>query len=1088
MPAFSSRLLPALRIALSLGGRVLLVLYFVVGALILVGREWILPDIDRHRARIEQQLTTAIGLPVRIAALKAHWRGWHPHLTIEGFMLADRAGQPALTFDRVEADIGWSSLWRLGLYFHRLEFIAPELDIRRDPQGQLFIAGLAVNLAGESDFADWLLAQRRIVVRDAKLIWRDERRGAPPLELDELNFELRNTWRHHDFGLTAIPPASTAARLDLRGALVGHDPADWASWRGQLYADLAELDFSAWRPWLDLPFEWTHGRGSARLWLQFANLLPTGVTAELHLNDVLLRLAPNRPALDLDHLDGRLAARRSETGFEGEIRRLTLATRDGIALPPTDVRLHLDTTARGEGGRFFANGLDLGVLAALADRLPLSELVHQRLQHLAPRGRLLGLEFDWRGALEAPTHWRVKGGFEALALAAWQALPGIEGLSGSVTGDDEAGQLRLASQGVGLALPGVFAEARLMLANLEAEGGWRRRRDGIELSLARATFRNADAEGEAAGVYRYTGAGPGEIDLSAKLGQATGSAVWRYLPLVVNRDARDWLKNSLVGGHAEEVTLRLKGPLAEFPFRDGKRGLFQVKGKIRGARLAFAPGWPEMTGIDGELAFEGVRMLIHGRRAEIMGVALSGITAEIPDLEAHEEMLLVKGSAQGATQRFLDFIEASPVGERIDHFTAPMRATGNGQLELALTMPLRRVAATQVEGRYRFTGNELKVLPELPPFLAAQGELAFTAERLQAKGLRARWLGMPTTVDVTSLPGGGVRVNASGRFAAQWLRQEYAWPALEHLSGETPWRASVTVKKPTAEVRIESTLEGLSSSLPDPFNKSALTALPLSVSGRIDPRGDEWLASVGEVAVLRLGQAGASWRGRIALGAAVTKTPPALPTRGVLLTLAQSRLDVDAWRKLMAAPPNGLGSGSGAWPEITAFDIKSEEVQLAARRFHDLRLTGTQGEGRWRLTLECREAQGQLAWEGAGAGRISGRLGRLHLPATTDPVTKSGGEAVTQSRQPPAIDLTIDSLRLRDLALGEARVSAENREGVWQAKLELKNEAARLVGEGRKPRLAAELELAGGEGVVALHEQRAQQRMAGLHGLEPDLP
>lgn len=1028
------------------GFRLLLALYFAAALLILAGRHFLMPEVAAQRGMIEERLSAAIGLPVRIAGLSASWPGLHPRLAIDGMQLHDREGRPALAFDRVEAEIGWSSLWHLGLRLHRLEIIAPALDIRRDAAGAIHIAGLPMQGTGDGAFAEWLLEQGRIVVRDARLVWHDELRAAPPLELRELDFELRNAGRHHSFGLRALPPAGTAARLDLRGNLTGSNPDDLASWRGELYADLEQAELAAWTPWIDLPLEWTRGRGGLRLWLDFANLAATGFTADLRLADVVVRLRPDLAPLALEYLEGRLSGRSDAEGHVGEIRRLSLATRDGIAVPPTDARLALDTRKGGERGEFRASGLDIGALAALASHLPLPARAHDQLRSFAPRGRLADVDLSWRGPAEAPERWRAKARFDALALAAWRELPGFSGISGSVEGDEKAGEIRLASRDVRIELPAVFPEPTLALASLEADLGWRARGgSGVDLLLSRVVFHNSDARGEAAGSYRHTGHGPGEIDLSAKLTQAAGNAVWRYMPLVVNQDARDWLRAGIVGGRSETATLRLKGPLAEFPFRDGKGGIFQVKGTIQGATLNYAEGWPKMTGIDGDLLFEGVRMVIRGRRAEIMGVALSDVVAEIPDLEVAEETLLVKGRAAGATQRFLDFIEASPVGAQIDHFTQPMRATGGGQLELKLTMPLRRVADTQVEGRYRFAANELRVLPELPVFAAAQGEFAFTGDSLRAKGLRAQFLGAPATLDVTSLAGGGVRVNASGRLTAQGARTEYGLRAIEHLSGETPWRATVTVKKPGAEVLVESALDGLSSSLPDPFNKSARASLPLKVGGRIDPAGDEWTATLGDALALRLRQTDGQWRGRIALGAAAPKSLASLPERGLALAVAQPGIDIDAWRALLAA--NGNGGAPGALPPLTAIDLRVAEARLLGRVLHDLQLNGAQQSGVWRLAIDSREAQGRLNWDGAGAGRVSGRLARLLLPAAD----KSAAEdALPDSADElPAVDLVIDNFRLRDMALGEVRLAAENREGVWRAKLAVANEAAKLDGTVR---------------------------------------
>jgi len=1044
---FPARRLPFLRSAAVWAGRLLLALYFVAATLILVGRYLLMPEIAAHKDWVAERLSASIGLPVRIGGLAAAWPGLHPRLHIEDLRILDAEGRPALAFDRVEATIGWSSLWRFAVHLRRLEIHAPVLDIRRDASGTLHVAGLAVQGDDKGGFLDWLLAQGRVVVRDAQLVWHDDLRAAPPFVLRDLNFELRNFGRHHSFGLEATPPEGVAARLDLRGNLIGRDPDALASWRGELFADLDQAEVAAWSPWLDLPLEWTRGRGALRLWLDFADLAPTGVTAEVRLADVAMRLRPDLPVLDLEYLDGRIEARlkgeRGE-GFSGSLRRLALATRDGIVVPPTDARLAVDLRGERESGEFHANGLDLGVLARLIGHLPLPARLHERLRELAPQGRLTGLEVVWRGKIGVPERWKAKANFEGLGLAAWKELPGFSGMTGSLEGDEKAGSVRLDSRGARLELPAVFPEPTLTFAHLEAELGWRARGQGFDLQLARVAFHNADARGEASGAYRYTGEGPGEIDLAAKLTQAAGNAVWRYMPLAVNPDVRDWLRAGIVGGRSETASLRLKGPLAEFPYRGGKGGLFQVRGTIQGVSIDFAPGWPRMTGIDGDLLFENERMTIRGQRGTIMGVALSDIRAEIPDLEADEELLVVSGRARGAAQRFLDFIEASPVGAMIDHFTEPMQAKGDGELDLKLKMPLRRVVDTEVDGRYRFANNELRVLPELPPFMAAQGEFAFTADRLEAKNLRARFLGAPVNVDVSTASGGIVKVTAVGRLAAQALRQRpefEGWRVFDHLSGETPWRASVIVKKPGAEVQIDSTLEGLSSSLPAPLNKTVRAPLPLKVSARIDPRGDEWTATLGGALSLRLQQTSGAWRGSLLLGGAVARQDIALPGEGLRVAASLPHIDLDAWQAALSA--NGASSGAAASLPLSTIDLRAGELRLARRNFHGVEASATRQGELWRIAIDSREAQGRLNWDGRGAGRLSGRFARLHLPAS-----EGSPAPPDDAAEPPTVDLVIDSLRVRDMALGEARIAAGDRAGAWRAKVDVTNDAARLSAEG----------------------------------------
>lgn len=1044
MPALSFPVPGILRTLLRWSGRLLLLLYFAAATLILVGRHWLMPEIDRWRATIERQISESIGLPVTLGELSADWPGLHPHLSVGKLRVHDRTGREALMLERVEAEVGWTSLLFFEPRLHRLEIIAPVLEIRRDAAGAIFVAGLPVRAEGDGGLMDWLLEQYRVVVRDARIVWRDEMRNAPPLEFSRLDFELRNLGHHHSFGLVTEPSGGFAARLDLRGNLSGRSLSEPAGWSGQLYLDATQLDLAAAKPWLTLPLEMSQGRGDARLWLDFAAAQPTAVTADLRLADLDLRLRPDLPALALTHIEGRVGARRTQDGYAGELKHFSLASAEGIALPATDASLRLKTDAR--GGEFIANRLELDPLAALRVFLPLPQPLRDRLDALAPRGAIANFSLAWQGATDAPRDWRIRGDFEDLALAPWKTLPGFSGVTGHLEGDDKTGRLSLTGSDVRLELPAVFPEPTLKLGRLEAEIGWRKK-DGVsEFLIQRASFGNDDAKGEVAGSYRYTGQDAGEIDLSAKLLDAAGGAVWRYLPRAVSKDARDWLQAAIQGGRADGTTLRLKGPLSQFPFRGGKGGIFQVKGSFRGVGLDYAPGWPRIDDIDGELLFENERMLIRGQRATIMGVALQDVRAEIPDLEANEEQLIIAGRAQGDTQRFFDFIEASPVGERIDHFTADMRARGAGALDLKLLMPLRHMANSRVEGRYRFADNRIEVLEGLPPFTEAQGEVAFTAERLQAKNLRARFLDQPMTLDIGTLAGGTVRVTAAGSLAANGLRRHYGWPALDHLSGETPWRGVLTVKKPAAEVRLESDLRGLASSLPEPFNKPALNSLPLVVQGRIDAQRAQWQATLGRVANLSMQRANEPWRGRLAIGEKLAEQTAPLPAQGLALVMNLPRIDADAWRGLLKG---GNGNGAGEPLPLASIDLTCPELRLLHRAFHDVRFLASRNDGRWRLGVDSREAQGNLTWDTAGAGRIAGRFARLHLPSSAEATEVDAETAADTTREMPALDLVVDSFRVGEKALGELRLRAENRDGLWQGKLDMKNDAARLAGEGR---------------------------------------
>ncbi len=1025
--------------------------YFGFALIILVLRYSVLPNIEHYREDIQNGISQAAGLPVTIQRIDTHWQGLRPHLSLRGFSIHDAAGRPGLTFDTVETELSWASLWHWQLRLHRLEVEAPTLHIRREQSGRIFIAGIQLNTeASGSDFSDWLLAQEKIVVRNATIRWEDVLRAAPPLELRQLDFVLQNSGSRHRFALAAQPPRELAARLDVRGDFRGEDLNRLEAWRGEAYAELDYADLAGWRAWVDYPLDLPQGAGGLRLWLGFAGKKLNTLTADIALRDVRLRLGRELPMLDLAHLNGRLAGRLAENGFAVSSRKLALATREGIVLAPTDFSLMWTPAVGKEAahGDMSANGLDLDVLSRLAGFLPLDAGTRRTLADYAPRGRIFDLKLGWKGEAGALAAFNLRARFEALGLRAQGYFPGFIGLTGSIEGNEKGGLVSLDSRHAALELPTVFADPTLEFQQLNAKANWSMSDGRIEVQLQNLAFDNQDAAGGASGRYRSSLDGPGEIDITARLSRADGAAVWRYMPLVVNRDVRDWLRASISGGRADDARLRLKGDLKEFPFADGGKGVFQVTAKIAGASLRYAPDWPGIENIDGDLLFEGKRMLIRASKGSIYGVALSGVSAEIPDLEAPEEIISIAGRAAGATADFLRFIEASPVSAQIDRFTEGMRAAGSGALALKLTIPLRKVANTLIEGEYQFLRNELTVDSDLPPLTEVNGRLQFTGGSVGMKDARAQLLGSPLVINAATRGDGAVAINAQGSLNIANMRKTMDHRLLEHLSGSAAWRGSVTVKNRNADVKLESSLEGIASSLPEPFNKTSSETLPLrferSAVAATDAVRDQLRISLGNglsAHLLRRHEKDRTVveRGVIGIG----ETPP-LPERGVLLAASVPAFNVDFWRHLFAAGGNGNGGGAGH--PVTQLSLKTAELTAFDRPFHDMTLKAALIDDTWQAQVASRDVTGEFSWKADERGRLRARLKQLTLNET-----RPGHSLVAEEplRELPGLDIVADNFTLRGRKLGKLELAATNEGNAWKMdRLAISSPDGTLVSDG----------------------------------------
>lgn len=1053
--------------------------YFGFAALILVLRYAVLPDIDHYRDDIAQLISQSVGLRTTIAGIDAYWHGLRPGLSLHGVQVHDAADRPALAFDNVDTELSWTSLLHWQLRLRRLEINAPTLAMRRETNGHIFVAGIQMNTEQQGgDFSDWLLAQGSIVIRDATIQWQDLQRGAPPLELKKVNFRLENLGSHHRFGFTAEPPGELATRIDVRGDFRGRDFDQLQDWRGEAYAALDFADLAGWRAWVDYPVE-AQGAGGLRLWLDVDAGRVVAATADVALRDASLRLRHDLPVLELRQLAGRVSARLPQAGFEASAKKLTLDTRDGIHVAPTDVLVRFaPAQGRKPGfGEVTANRLDFEALDRLAAFLPLDEATRGKLAAYTPRGRLDDLKLSWNFAAEMPnagesavTGYNVRARFDRLGMRSAGIVPGFGGMSGTLEASERGGTVTLASRAAMLEMPKVFPEPRLDFEQLNAQAKWSIDRGVVDVQLQNLTFTNNDATGTASGRFSSKGRAaesPGEIDLTARLTHAAANSVWRYMPLVVHGDVPDWLRASLIGGKADDARLRLKGDLLDFPYADGKSGTFQVVGKISGGTLRYAPSWPEIEGISGDLLFEGNRMLIRASRANIYGAQLSGVSAEIPDLGAPHRMLRIKGRAGGPTSDFLHFIDTSPVAEKIDRFTSGMQAQGDGSLQLQIAMPLDHVDDTSVVGEYTFVNNRVLADAAMPPMSEVNGRLQFTEKGITVRSASANMLGAPLSLAVGTRADGSVAIDAQGGATVAGLRQQYDTPLLEHLSGTATWRGTLLVRKRAAEVVIESNLQGISSSLPQPFNKTAADTLPLRIERRAaaddTPRRDnDWRdvarVSLGRSANVQLvlhhqGDKTAIERGVINLSdntqqsaQQVLQDGAALPERGVLLAGNLRSLNVDAWRRLL-----GTGEGSAAPLPVTAVNLRANEVTAYGRQFNDISLRATQQEKAWQAQVNGREIVGELNWIGQGRGRLHARLKQFSLGEAKSPIDAAAVEEPL--RELPGLDVVIDNFTLRGKPLGRLEMLATNLIGganVWQIdKLNISNADGSLSGTGQ---------------------------------------
>lgn len=1025
-------------------------------ALILGLRYWMLPNVDQYREHLAQAVSEAANQRVTIGRVSGNWDGIRPQLVLENVRVHDHDGKPVLTLSRIDNELSWLSLATLEPRFHSLEIHSPSLAIRRDARGVISIAGTELEKGrGGSGFADWLLRQREIVVRGASVTWHDELRGAAPLQLERVDLLMHNRGERHRFGLHATPPPQLAARLDLRGELRGRSVAELAEWNGRLFTQLDYVDIAAWQAWFPYPIDVREGAGALRMWLTFSRNALSDLIADVRLAGVKTHLARDLPELDLMALSGRVAWKTSAEGIEFSTASLGLTTQNGLMLQPADFLLRLDP-ARGRAsvrGELRANALDLEPLVLLADRLPLDAGLRARLQELAPKGGLFDVVARWSGDWREPQEYTVRGRFHNLAVSSSGALPGFSGVTGNIDGNEKSGTLQLSSTDATLELPAVFRD-RLTFDTVDAQVAWSRSASDAELRLNNVSFSNADLAGTLSGSYRTVPERRGMIDLTGNLIRADARNAGRYVPLVIGKTTREWLETSILSGESNNVALRVKGDLDQFPFPDNKGGVFQVTAKVTGGTLDYARNWPRIENLAGDLVFRGKRMEVHVRQGSILGVQLGRVQAEVPDLKADHELLRVTGEAEGPTEDFLAFIEKSPVLAMIDRFTEGMQAQGRGRFALKLEIPLTALDASKVAGNYQFIDNRISADPDLPPLEQVNGRLEFTETAVQVPNASAVFLGGPVAITSSTQAEGTVHIGLQGRVDIDNVRRSAGNPWWsEHLRGATDWNGSLVLRGKLADLVIESSLQGVASNLPAPFLKPAGETVPLRIARTFTGQQQERISfSYGDIVGARLlrrsdGRRSVVTHGTVRFGGAAAEPEQ----EGIWMSGSLKNLDLDQWLALSRR------NKEEALPAIAALDIRIAELTLLGRPFHEVAVnSAAQQGGVWKTSLAAREFEGTADWRAEGRGKLTARMKRLVIPAFVHAPAVAEAEAAVR-QDLPALDIVADQFQVKDKALGRLELLATPEDRDWRIdKLRVTNPDSAFYADGVVQDMAAQ--------------------------------
>lgn len=1024
-----------------------LLLALAAAGLILTLRYSVLPDIERYHVQIADSVSRATGQAVEIGKIEADWHGIGPHLRLSDIRILDKQQQTTLALKQVNVVVSWLTLLTGELRLASLEIDQPDLQVKRDVQGVLFISGIRLEeKSADNSFANMLLNQSRIVVRGARISWLDEKLAKPLLEFADVNLLIENVWNYHRFALRATPPASLSTQLDVRGDLYGKNFDELQGWSGEIFTQLDYADLAAWKIWLPLPESLKQGSGALRGWLDIEDGKISGLTADLGLVNVQTRLAPELPPLDIRVLSGRLGWRDLAQGFEVSMQNFSLKLFNDFVLKPTDALVRLSNLQEAETstGEMRANLLELEGLGRLMEYLPVERGFKKQFAEFSPQGRVENLLLQWQFDTKQQLHYKVKGRFNELSLQRVGKLPGFSGLSGEVNGSESGGTMSINSHDLKLDAPQLMP-GPVAFDSVSGQSSWQIDSGELEVKLRNVALSNADISGNAYGSYQTLADSAGKIDLTVHLTRAAISNVGKYIPLIgLGAETRKWINQSLLDGQSSDFNLRLKGNLNNFPFVANKNGIFKINARAKGVSLEIGEGWPRIDNANIDLLIQGKELSVSASSAMTAGIPLKNVRVAIYDLLSNDLMLHVRGEAEAENARALGYIDSSPVRGYLDGFTDDIKASGKGRLTLKLDLPLKGEQQAKVAGSYHFMDSELDFDKNLPTARKVNGDLMFTESGVSTKNIIGNILGGQANLEIDSSPDGAMKIRLGGRANLDALRQINPHPVLSKLSGNPAWKVEVGVQNKLRKVLLTTTLKGLQSDLPVPFSKQADESINLrfemnDLSLVRQSMAMQYGTLINSNFLNRKNRDG-SWsleRGALHFGNEL----PRMGRTGLWITGSLPQLSVEGWGLLAGA----LGGDENSAPiRIGGTDLLIQQLNGYGYNLDNLHIRASTRNAILTAQLAARDLNGELSWQGGDGqfgehGRLIARLKNLDLVKAV-----SAGSSIVDEPQAelqagtgtavelPMIDLAIDRLSLQGRQLGRLDLLAQHHDRDYQ--------------------------------------------------------
>ena len=1023
----------------------------LVALYVSVGRQ-LVPMVAEYRADVEAKAQAALGMPVSIGRLEGSWSGFAPVFVARDVMIG--AGGNAVRLDHVQATPDLlASLRSREVRLERLELDGLQLGLKEDQNGHWALQGLPVQPDQAFD-PEKILNQMQVVSQlslfDSQITLQPYDQS--PLTLTYVSLTLKTGSLHQRLDARLNLPDGQPLSLNVRSKVTAHE---WRDGEAQAYLSLPQSEWSKWLP-KSLTRDWKIRslKMGGEAWLTWGQGALQSAVTRLNAPHFKGGYADRKPAI-IDNLALNAWFQRDQKGMRATVDSLAMDLNGKRWESRLQLQQSAATADSEEVWHAQADRLDLTPVTPLLDSLaPLPDKLMVVLDRLKVTGGLRNVLVDYRPQAEAPKRLAFAANLDKVGFDAYHGAPAAGNVSGAISGDLGQGELRLDTDDFMLHLDPIFRnEWKYRHAN--AQLTWAL--DDKGFTLIAPYIKVEGEEGKIASDFlirlHFDHSQEDYMDLRVGLVDGDGRYTSKYLPAVLSPALDQWLRTAILGGNVDQGFFQYQGSISR-DATDVAR-VISLFFKVRNANLAFQPGWPQLTNVDGDVFVENSGVRIRANKGQLLNTQVSNVAVDIPHVSAGQTShLLVDGDLKGSLQDGMKILQEAPIGT--GQTFAGWQAEGPLQGHINLDIPLVKGQEPKVVVDFSTDSARLKLADPVLELTQLRGDFRFDYTKgLSGKNIKTVAFDKPVSAEIFAegKPGAPVtRITASSVIASKrltdWLGVTQPLP----ISGDLPYQLQLTLSGNASQLQINSNLKGLAVDLPAPFGKAADEARDTDF--RMNLQGPERRIDVGYSNIANLAFASppgkfGDGRGELFLGEGGAIVPD---SKGLRVRGALSELDIAPWQA-MAERYAGGDPGGSAKQLLSSVDLQFGKLTAMGTTLDQVGVLLKRSDAAWALSLDSAKVKGTATLPDSKTAPIDISLLYVRLPAP-DPnaaVVENAPDplADVDPRKIPAANVNITQLFQGDQLMGAWSLKARpTTNGVQLTDMNLGLKGIALLGNG----------------------------------------